>query len=238
MAEPQAQIQEDRTPMKHHRPYPPMHPSTWANVCKYVHQASIHQQDPRAPQANLMLLTSRPHGPLRTIKEGTDPESGEPCVLFEVQNATFKPRWCSPELCAVLMLLLAFGGGLTVNDTGTGLGYIKIYSDRQGLTLLRLATDAGPGEVAKQQSPMGERPDYHSHDVSKLSKTTALEVEQEGRPLRSPHRGRKEAIDTALGYYRRNHHRSKIDVTESQYAAILEKAFRLLDTKRRQQAAA
>lgn len=218
--------------MQHHRPYPPMHADTWANVREYVHQALIHLKDPRAPEADIRLLTYKPHGPLRTIKEGIDPESEEPCVFFEVQNAAFKPRWCSPELFAVVLLLLAFGGGLTVNDTGTGLGYIKIYSDRQGLTLLRVATDAGLGEVAKQQSPTGERPDYHSHDLSKLSKTTALEMEQEGRPLRSPHRGRREAITTALGYYQRNHYRSSIKVTESQYAALLEDAFTLLDAER------
>ncbi|HMO29950.1 hypothetical protein [Enterovirga sp.] len=50
------------------------------------------------------------------------------------------------------------------------------------------------------------------------------------RRKKSPHRGRLEAITTALQYYRTNHRRSPgLTLTEREYKAVLERAFGLLD---------
>jgi hypothetical protein len=66
--------------------------------------------------------------------------------------------------------------------------------------------------------------DHHSQDPRFFRRTEGTGGTQGGKPRRSPYRTRQDAIETALSYYRANHHRSGIRITEAEYRAILEQA--------------
>lgn len=215
--------------MAHPRPYPPMSSAAWEARKTYLRQATARLSDPSAPEPDPVLLTVEPHGPFRSIRIAQDPDTGAPCIAFTVQNKDRKERFCPPAAFLVLDLQLAFGGGLSVNDTGTGLGYLKVFGGDDKLTFLRLLLDTKAGEVAKQQTAEGLRPDYHSHNPALLSKTTASEVAREGRPLRAPLSGREDAIGTALGYCRRHGWRAGFKASAEEYEEMLRAAYGLLD---------
>src|SRR5262249_42541463 len=153
---------------------------------------------PRAPLPDATLLTSEAHGPFRTIRVVDD--AGDAAIEFTVRNPNRKPRLVRPSAAFLaLRLHLAFGGGCSVNDTGTGLGYIKVYSDREGIVFDRLVTNAGRGELVLHRNENGEQTDYHNINAAFRSKVAASSI-SDGRPRGVPYRGRAEAIDAALRY--------------------------------------
>lgn len=218
--------------MKHPR-YKPIAPHAWASRIAYLQQASAHHQDSRAPEPDIGLLTVGPHGPLRTIVTGTEPDTGKPYIAFTVQNEVYKPRFGPPLVFLVMDLLLAWGGGCSVNDNNTGFAYIRLFSGNEKQMLGRILLDTKPGEIAKQHTPTGERADHHNYDPAWFSKTTAEQESAEGKPSKAPHRGRKDAVETALRFFRANQWRAGIKITEAEYLAILHEAFALLDAKHR-----
>lgn len=218
--------------MKHPR-YKPIAPHAWASRIAYLQQAIAHHRDPRAPEPDIGLLTVGPHGPLRTIVAGTEPETGRPYIAFNVQNEVYKPRFGPPLVFLVMDLLLAWGGGCSFNDNNKGFAYVRLFSGNEKQMLGRILLDTKPGEIAKQHTASGERTDYHNYDPAWFSKTTAEREASEGRLSKAPHRGRKYAIETALRHFRANYWRSGIKITEAKYLSILEDAFKLLDAKHR-----
>jgi hypothetical protein len=208
--------------------YLPVRPETFAALVTFLKQSQRALTDPTAPAPNTPLLTHEWHGPFRSIRV-KDEVTGQGGIEFSLRNPDRKPRLMKPAAAFLLLRLhLAFGGGCSVNDTGTGLGYIKLYSDREGIILDRLVTDASRDEIALHKSEAGERTDYHNIDATFRSKVPSAPVAG-GRKQRSPHRGRQEAIKTALRYYERNHRRSGIKLTKGEYELLLKEAYALLD---------
>lgn len=218
--------------MKYPR-YKPIAPHAWASRIAYLQQAIAHHRDTRAPEPDIGLLTVGPHGPLRTIVAGTDPTTGKPYIAFTVRNGVYKPRFGPPLVVLVVDLLLAWGGGCSVNDNNTGFAYVRLFGGTDKQMLGRILLDARPGEIAKQHTPSGERTDYHNQDPAWFSKTTAEREAADARPSKAPHRGREYAVETALRYFRTNHWRSGIAITEAEYLKVLQDAFALLDAKHR-----
>ena len=220
------------------RGYPPMPRDTWERITTWLDQAEASLSGARKQRPDIQLLAITPSGPLRSMTIGPNPEfpSSPHVVLFEIQNIDRGPRHCPPEVFAVIALLLLFGGGLNVNDSvghDQGYAYLRLWGGNDRTMLSRVITDAYAGEVAKQHSSEGERADHHNYDPAFFSKTTVETVrEGEGKPLRTPRRGRWEAVATALRYYRANHRASEVAITEAEYLATLRRAFRVLDAIR------
>ena len=211
------------------RGYPPIRPETLGHLVTFLRQSQKALADPTAPKPDITLLTHEPHGPFRTIRVAD--AGGESAIEFTVRNPDRKPRFVKPpEAFLVLRLQLAFGGGCSVNDTGTGLGYIKLYSDREGLIFDRLVGDAGLGEMVLHRNETGEQTDYHNIDAAFRTKVVALRVVDCVRQ-RTPRRGRGDAINTALRYFRRNRQRSGTTLTEREYELLLTEAYALLDAR-------
>jgi len=165
---------------------------------------------------------------------GTDPETRQPYIAFTVQNEVYKPRFGPPLVFLVMDLLLAWGGGCSVNDNNTGFAYVRLFSGNEKQMLGRILLDTQPGEIAKQHTPSGERTDYHNYDPAWFSKATVDLEKREGRPSKAPHRGREYAIKTALRFLRANQWQSNtIIMTTAEYRAILGAAFALLDANHR-----
>lgn len=216
-----------------------MPPEAFSARLTYLAQAETHQADPRAAAPDVGLLTVDPHGPFKTIRAGIDPTTNRPAIYFRLQNGERGERWAPPEVFLMVILLLAFGGGCSVNANVGGDGgwaYVRLWGGHQRTMSGRLTTNAGRGEVVKQD------PSVDHHDLSPrnfwLTGGDEPQVALGGTPpgdagtrrKKSPHRGRHEAITTALQYYRTNHHRSPgLTLTEGEYKAVLERAFRLLD---------
>jgi len=200
-----------------------MTPQMWADHVDYLRAAITHRKDPRAPEPDLRKLTG-PHGPFRSVSIGTDPANGKACVVFEVQNEIYKPRYAPPEAFLVLRLLLAFGGGCSINGTNSGLSYVRVFGGDRKQMLGRILLDTEPGAVTRQDP----RADYHNNDPAVFSKTPAEEVAG-GRPMRSPHKGRQDATETAMDYFYANVRKAGIKITEAEYRKVLEEAFWLLD---------
>ncbi|WP_154661262.1 hypothetical protein [Microvirga lotononidis] len=194
----------------------------------YLRAAKVHHKDPDAPEPNSADLTGS-HGPFRSISADVDPLDVSPCIRFEVQNGVYKPRYVPPIPFLVMDLLLAFGGGCSVNDNYTGLSYVRLWGGNDKQMLDRIFLNAEPGTIVRQSRTA----DYRNNSPACFSKTSASVMKAEGKPMRATYKGRQQAIATALRYFQRNAHRSGIKITEAEYLAILHDAFALLDATHR-----
>lgn len=205
---------------------------SWDSRMQYLREDLEHLHDPRAKTPDLALLTIGPHGPFQGLRVTPDPDLGRPSIGIREKATDRKERFASGPVFLMMDLLLAYGGGWSPNDTGEGLAYPKLFSDREGIALLRLITDAGPDEIAKQHAPDGRVPDYHNFQHDLCCKASAATERAKGHRVRSPRRGREDAIRAALRYFQNNHHLAAFKITKAEYEAALRSAFALLDAYR------
>lgn len=217
------------------RGYPPCSLEAFAALREFLKQARTRTTPP-----DLRLLTVDPHGPFRkiTVNNKTSPTP----ISFGFRNETLKLRNFPAPDALLLRLLLAFGGGCSVNDDGKGWASPRLFGGQEGIRWDRLPADAGHLEVVQHRAPDGRRNDHHDVDPDYRcietipAVATATVTDDDGGDVprkRQPKRGRPEAIASALTRYRANHHRSTIDITESGYLQLLNDAFALVDDHRR-----
>ncbi|MCJ2132300.1 hypothetical protein [Methylobacterium sp. E-045] len=206
------------------RGYRPMSLEAWGARIAFLRQALAKVQNPELPDPDLGLLTIDPHGPLTSIWVAAAPNNGPPAIFFRTRNLKIKPRSGPPEIFLMMELLIAFGGGLSVNDNGRGLAYVRLWGGNERHDLGRLIVDARRGQLALQDKQVDHREQYFQpadgNDRPKL-------------PHRMPRRDREDAIKTALGYWDRNHRRAEFKVSRAEYEAIIRDSFRLVDAYRR-----
>lgn len=206
------------------RPYPPMSLPAWQARMAYLQAALAKVTNPALPEPPTSLLTAHPHGPFTAVWEAADPESGESAVFFTIQNAERGPRWTPPEVFLMLDLLLAYGGGLSVNDTGKGWAYLRPWGGVFRHTLGRLIYDAKLGDIVRQR----KRVDHHAQLPANFFKASAGKPRAD-RPSGTPKRDRGDAIETALDNFHRTHRRSELPANAEEYRQVLRDAFRLVD---------
>lgn len=206
------------------RGYPPMSAEAWEARRTYLRQALAKLLNPTLPEPDPKLLAVGPHGPFTDIWASPEPTGGPMVVYFTVRNRDRGPRWCPPEVFLMLELLLAFGGGLSVNDNGKGWAYLRPWGGHHRHTLGRLQANARRGEVVRQD----KRADHHNQHPQNFRKET-VSARSGSKPQSLPARGREDAIATALLYWSRNRYRSGIVVSREDYEAILRDCFRLVD---------
>lgn len=222
------------------RGYPPCSLEAFAALREFLNQARTRTTPP-----DLRLLTVDPHGPFRkiTVNSKTSPTP----ISFGFRNEARKLRnFPSPD-ALLLRLLLAFGGGCSVENDGQGWAATRLFGGgKEGVLWDRLTTNAGHLEVVHHRAPDGRRNDHHDVDpdyrcietiLAAAAATAADDGADDGADdvprKRQPKRGRPEASASALARYRANHHRSGIDITESGYLHLLNDAFALVDDHRR-----
>ncbi|WP_156399245.1 hypothetical protein [Methylobacterium sp. Leaf466] len=204
--------------------YAPMSAEAWETRITYLRQALAKIKDPSTPEPDPALLAVGPHGPLTGMRVAPAPNNGPVSIYFTVQNSERGPRWSPPEVFLMLDLLLAFGGGASVNDAGNGWAYLRPWGGNDRHTLGRLVANPRPGQVVKQC----KRSDHHDQHPQHFQATGGEGYDPAA--LGTPRRDREDAIATALGYWDRNHHRRPdIRVTRAEYEAVLRDCFRLVD---------
>jgi hypothetical protein len=221
--------------------YPPCSIEAFAALRKFLEQSKAFVEAPTITPPELGLLTVELHGPFRKIAV-TNRNSPTP-ISFGFDNATLKVRNFPSANALLLRLLLAFGGACSVNDAGNGWAYLRLFgSDTEGVMWDRVTTNAGPFEIVRHRASDGRRNDHHDVDpdfrsIETLTPAVKTVSEEDGGDVppkkRPPSRGRPEATASALARYRRNHQRSGIDLTESDYLQMLKDAFALVDAHRK-----
>lgn len=220
--EPPHMAYTDDTP-KPRRVYRPMSAEAWEARVSYLRQSLAKLRELLLPEPDAALLTVGPHGPFTALWVAPAPNGGPLSIHFTVQNPDRSARWSPPEVFLMLDLLLAFGGGVSVNDNGRGWAYVRPWGGNDRHTLGRLVTNAKAGQVVKQ-SP---RADHHEQHPQHF-RVTSGEARPD-RPQGAPHRDREAAIATALSYWDRNHRWAAMKVSRAEYEAILRDSFRLVD---------
>lgn len=133
-------------------------PAGYEAVATYIRQALGPETYPE-PDATLLLIEPL-HGPITHVELATIEGRLQVAASLNGRNL----RYFDPlDFCAIT-LALAFGMGLSCNDTGHGMTYPRfrvVEPKGQAIHLLRVLTDAQPWDVAKQHPAEGPRPDYH-----------------------------------------------------------------------------
>ncbi len=209
---------------RQHRPrYLPMSPEAWEARTTYLRLALAQLKDPSAPYPDIKLLTVGPHGPFTATWAAPASDGGGLSVHFTVKNPERGPRWCPPEVFLMLDLLLAFGGGASVNDNGRGWAYVRPWSGNYRHTLGRLVANAGLGDVVRQD----KRADHHAQHPQHFRVTSGSPRAEHSQG--TPRRSRQDAIERALHFWDCNHPRSAIAITRDEFATLLRDSFRLVD---------
>ena len=201
-----------------------MSPEGWEAHLAYLRVALAKLLDPTLPEPDPRPLAAYARRPFRRTWIDTDPDTDDLAVYLLIMNKERGPRRCPPEVFLMLSLLLAFGGGLSVNDNGTGWAGLRPYGGDDRHMLGRLLTNAKVGQLAKQ-SP---QPDHRNQHPVNFTRTSGRPFAGE-RPAGTPRRDREDAIGTALRKWDANHHRAHFAVSREAYEAILRDAFRLID---------
>jgi hypothetical protein len=222
----------DKEDSHHMASYPLMSSEAWDSRMQYLREDLERLRDPRAKTPDLGLLVIGPHGPFRELRVTPDPDLRRPSIGFKVMDPARKERFASAPIFSVMSIHLAFGGGCSLHDTGKGLAYPNLFSGYEVQMLLRLITDAGPEEVAKQEAEDGPRLDYHNFQHDFCSKTTAEGERKKGYQTKTPSKEREEAVQTSLRYFRKNHPHSEIKTSEAEYEAAIRAAYAQLDGHR------
>lgn len=212
-----------------HGPYRPISPEAWGRLTAYLEQAQRHLKDPSSPPPDTSLLEDGQHGPFRYFALGAD-QDGNTVLRFKTQNPSYKERYAPPEVTLMLRILLAFGGGCSVNGQG-GWSYIRLFGGNDRLNLGRLVANAGLGEFVLQRKASGAPvADFRSQDPAGFTKTPIERIWAESsKPTRVPASDRQQAVAKALSVFRKNQRYSKLPVTEAQYEAVLWAVFALVD---------
>ncbi len=220
------------------RGYPPCSLDVFAALRKFLEQSKAFAEAPTLAPPDLMLLTVDRHGPF--LKIAVVNRNSPTPISFGFKNETLKVRNLPAADALLLRLLLMFGGGCAVNDDGTGWAALRLFpSAKEGVMWDRIVANAEPRTIVHHRAPDGRRNDHHDVDpdfrcIETLAPAvTVADDEGDVPPKRSPSRGRPEATASALARYRANHHRSGIELTESDYLQMLSDAFALVDARRK-----
>lgn len=212
-------------PKQRQRHYPPMCQAAWDAHMAYLRQALALLRDLSAPEPDLKLLTIEPRLPFTAVWVGKEPDSGQPVIYFTLRNSERGPRWLPPEAFLVVSLLLAFGGGASINGNGTGMAYLRLWSGNDRFMFGRLVRNPKPGQLVRQD----RRADHHDQNPANFS--VAGRVPKPGQLKgEAPRRTREDAIETALGRFERNQRRAEMRVEVGEYRTALRDALCLLDT--------
>lgn len=220
----------DMTDIKTNRRYPrckPLDPRGVSQLVTYLEQAERHLRDSNAPPPDHALLCI-PRDPMPVIEVGPD-ERDIMGVKVSVRNPERKPRWFQPESVLCIQFLLAFGSGFTTNDNGSGFAYVAIFSGPDKVSAGRIFTNAMPGEVVRQTDSEGNRIGHREQDPDYFHRVAMETLRDEGKPTKTPYRGRQHAIETACECFRKNIAKSGIKLTEEEYRSLLDRAFALHD---------
>lgn len=202
-------------------------PAGYEAVATYIRQAL----DPETlPEPDAMLLLIEPlHGPITHVELPTIEARLQVAVSFHGRNL----RYFDPlDFCAIT-LALAFGMGLSCNDTGKGMTYPRfrvVEPKGQAIHVLRILTDAQPLEVAKQHPAQGPRPDYHHLSRGGLSKQSVERVWEEGKRSRPPGVGRKEFYEAIEWYWQCDHLKARIPVSLADHLNLIRGALEAGDS--------
>ena len=95
------------------------------------------------------------------------------------------------------------------------------------VTLHRMITDAQPGSRIPSAD---DHTSCHRGDLFAPSKhVSSRQRTREGKPTKSPHRGREYAIDMALHTFDKNKHKLDFEISRAEYVRMLRTILRLLD---------
>lgn len=223
--------------------YPPVTQSALNKLIKYGsdYWAFLSGRRESPPDAE-HLLVEITHGPISSAWLQADPETGRPAVAIKLRNEDLGARYLSYPQALAVRLMLAMGGGLSINDASKridglpahGFGYLALFGGNYKLSAMRVFADAQPGQIAKQHAVNGERIDYHSLDPAFITKVgTAIALEQAPSRLGVPHRGREYAMSVAAEYYRRNAGPVGITTSLDDFLTAIWGAFALCDALKR-----
>lgn len=204
--------------------YRPISSEGWEAHRTYLTAALAKLHDPSLPEPDLRPLADYARRPFRKTWVDIDPDTQHLAIYLLIMNPERGPRRCPPEVFLMLSLLLAYGGGLSVNDNGTGWAGLRPWGGDDRHMLGRLVTDAKVGQLAKQNP----QPDHHSQHPVNFTRTPGRSAGGE-RPAGTPRRDREDAIKTALGRWDANRHRAGFTVSRAEYESTLRDAFRLID---------
>lgn len=158
-------------------------------------------------------------------------------VFFSVPDR--EPRFVTSAQFCVMRFLALSGGDCEWwfdRSTKTKLPdheqrwYLR-YTHSGGIWGLRILADAQPEEVVHQIKKRGDTNHLGHKDLrpSNLMIKSRRAVVAEGKRMRRSYRGRKEAIELALNGFRDGF--PHLALTASEYAAILQQAFDVLDMR-------
>lgn len=209
-------------------------PAGYEAVATYIRQAASvsrgGETDPERylePDARLLLVEPT-HGPITHVELAIVEGRLQVAVSIHSRNL----RYFDPlDFCAIT-LGTAFGMGLSCNDTGQGLAYLRfraVEPKGRAISILRILTDAQPWEVAKQHTAEGERPDYHHLSRRGLSKHSVRRIWREGKPSRVPRLGRKAFYEAVEWHWQRNHLKAGLPISLPSHLSLIRTALELGD---------
>lgn len=204
--------------------YPPMSRAAWDAHMTYLRQGLAKLRDPSAPEPDPALLIIEPRLPFTAVWVAKEPDSDQLAIYFTLRNSERGPRWLPPEAFLVVSLLLAFGGGASINDAGNGWAYLRLWGGNDRFMFGRFVRNPRPGQLVRQD----RRADHHDQHPVNFSVTGRV-PKPEHLKGEAPRRTREDAIKTALGYFERNLWRAEMQVAAGEYRGVLHDALRLLD---------
>lgn len=199
-----------------------MTPEHLERIDRYLNMARDHLKDATRPPPDAKDLLGV-FGRFKEVTLGIDPSTRGQMIYWSLESGHTQPRRTPPLAFAVLRVLLAFGGSISVNHNGKGLSYVRLFGPIN-INLERILCDAKAGQVVEHDPSKDFR--NNDPDCFKVRPLTP------GKPSRLPEAGREEAVALAFKYFRLNQPASGIAITEDQYLAALRLAFRLLDASR------
>lgn len=201
---------------------------------EFIRQCKAHSRDPGSnpkPDHSLRLVDPT-HGPITSVRLDCDPQDGEPVTAISYHGRN--DRFLDPTDEVAIEVGLAFGGGLSVQDTGSGLGYPRLrVADPKGriVYVTRVLLDAPPWAVAKQQGHDGARRDYHWLRRCDLSPVSVRAVWDEGKQSRVPWLGRAAFFAAAALYFSENHVKAGIGGPLEDHLALIADALAVGDER-------
>lgn len=214
--------------------YPPISQQGYEAACLYLDQALAHAADPSKPEANTSLLSiGLPQGSIMAIT----PQFGVQVRDTGLEGHLRNPRHVDPEMILVVRLLLLPGGSIGLNRKNMNRPNRKDYPHLRWslkgvetkIPLSRLIADTQPG----YQTPIGR--DHYSLRRADLPAqplhVSSTDLTRSGRPTKTPHLGRADAIRSACELLELNAHRLTSPITPIELRRQLIQAFALLDAR-------